>query len=139
MKNFISEFKQFISRGNVVDMAVGVVVGSAFTAIVNSLVKDMITPLIGLLFGGIDFSDMKLVFRAATEETAELALTYGNFLQAIVNFLLVSLAIFSVVKAMNSFRRKKEEEPSPEPEPESEPEPSEEVLLLREIRDSLKK
>ena len=137
MKNFISEFKQFISRGNVVDMAVGVVVGSAFTAIVNSLVKDMITPLIGLLFGGIDFSDMKLVFRAATEETAELALTYGNFLQAIVNFLLVSLAIFSVVKAMNSFRRKKEEESAPEPEPE--PEPSEEVLLLREIRDSLKK
>ena len=139
MKNFITEFKQFISRGNVVDMAVGVVVGSAFTAIVNSLVKDMITPLIGLLFGGIDFSDMKLVFRAATEETAELALTYGNFLQAIVNFLLVSFAIFSEVKAMNSFRRKKEEEPSPEPEPESEPEPSEEVLLLREIRDSLKK
>ena len=139
MKNFITEFKQFISRGNVVDMAVGVVVGSAFTAIVNSLVKDMITPLIGLLFGGIDFSDMKLVFRAATEETAELALTYGNFLQAIVNFLLVSFAIFSVVKAMNSFRRKKEEESAPEPEPESEPEPSEEVLLLREIRDSLKK
>ena len=139
MKNFISEFKQFISRGNVVDMAVGVVVGSAFTAIVNSLVKDMITPLIGLLFGGIDFSDMKLVFRAATEETAELALTYGNFLQAIVNFLLVSFAIFSVVKAMNSFRRKKEEESAPKPEPESEPEPSEEVLLLREIRDSLKK
>ena len=141
MKNFITEFKQFISRGNVVDMAVGVVVGSAFTAIVNSLVKDMITPLIGLLFGGIDFSDMKLVFRAATEETAELALTYGNFLQAIVNFLLVSFAIFSVVKAMNSFRRKKEEEsaPEPEPEPESEPEPSEEVLLLREIRNSLKK
>ena len=139
MKNFISEFKQFISRGNVVDMAVGVVVGSAFTAIVNSLVKDIITPLIGLLFGGIDFSDMKVVFRAATEETAELALTYGSFLQAIVNFLLVSLAIFSVVKAMNSFRRKKEEEPAPEPEPEPEPEPSEDILLLREIRDSLKK
>ena len=137
MKKFISEFKQFISRGNVVDMAVGVVVGSAFTAIVNSLVKDIITPLIGLLFGGIDFSDMKVVFRAATEETAELALTYGNFLQAIVNFLLVSFAIFSVVKAMNSFRKKKEEEPAPEPKPE--PEPSEDILLLREIRDSLKK
>ena len=139
MKKFVSEFKQFISRGNVVDMAVGVVVGSAFTAIVNSLVKDIITPLIGLLFGGIDFSDMKLVFRAATEETAELALTYGNFLQAIVNFLLVSLAIFSVVKAMNSFRRKKEEKPAAEPAPEVPAEPSEEILLLREIRDSLKK
>ena len=135
MKNFISEFKQFISRGNVVDMAVGVVVGSAFTAIVNSLVKDVVTPLIGLLFGGIDFSDLKIVFKAATETEAELALTYGNFLQAIVNFLLVSLAIFSVVKAMNSFRRKKEEEP----EPEAPAEPSEDILLLREIRDSLKK
>ena len=138
MKKFASEFKQFISRGNVVDMAVGVVVGSAFTAIVNSLVKDVVTPLIGLLFGGIDFSGLKLVFREATETTEELALTYGNFLQAIVNFLLVSLAIFSVVKAMNSFR-KKEEEPTPEPEPEKEPEPSEDILLLREIRDSLKK
>ena len=138
MKKFVSEFKQFISRGNVVDMAVGVVVGSAFTAIVNSLVKDVVTPLIGLLFGGIDFSGLKLVFREATETTEELALTYGNFLQAIVNFLLVSLAIFSVVKAMNSFR-KKEEEPTPEPEPEKEPEPSEDILLLREIRDSLKK
>lgn len=138
MKKFASEFKQFISRGNVVDMAVGVVVGSAFTAIVNSLVKDIVTPLIGLLFGGIDFSGLKVVFRAATETTEELALTYGNFLQAIVNFLLVSLAIFSVVKAMNSFR-KKEEEPAPEPEPEAPAEPSEDILLLREIRDSLKK
>ena len=138
MKKFASEFKQFISRGNVVDMAVGVVVGSAFTAIVNSLVKDIVTPLISLLFGGVDFSGLKVVFREATETTEELALTYGNFLQAIVNFLLVSLAIFSVVKAMNSFR-KKEEEPAPEPEPEAPAEPSEDILLLREIRDSLKK
>ena len=136
MKNFVSEFKQFISRGNVVDMAVGVVVGSAFTAIVNSLVKDVVTPLIGLLFGGIDFSGLKVVFREATETEAELALTYGNFIQAIVNFLLVSLAIFSVVKAMNSFRKKEE---APAPEPVAEPEPSEDILLLREIRDSLKK
>lgn len=138
MKKFISEFKTFISRGNVVDMAVGVVVGSAFTAIVNSLVKDVVTPLIGLLFGGIDFSNLKVVFRAATEETAELALCYGNFLQAIVNFLLVSLVIFSVVKAMNSFHKKAEEQPAPA-QPETPPEPSEDILLLREIRDSLKK
>ncbi len=139
MKKFISEFKQFISRGNVVDMAVGVVVGSAFTAIVNSLVKDIVTPLIGVLFGGIDFSGLKVVFVAATEEKPEVALLYGSFIQAVVNFLLVSLVIFSVVKAMNSFRKKEEEAPAPAPEPEPEPEPSEEVLLLREIRDSLKK
>lgn len=138
MKKFAAEFKQFISRGNVVDMAVGVVVGSAFTAIVNSLVKDIVTPLIGLIFGGIDFTGLKIVFAEATETTAELALCYGNFIQAIVNFLLVSLAIFSVVKAMNSFRRK-EEEASAEPEPEAPAEPSEDILLLREIRDSLKK
>ncbi len=137
MKQFISEFKQFISRGNVVDMAVGVVVGSAFTAIVNSLVKDIVTPLIGVLFGGIDFSGLKIVFTAATEDTPEVALCYGSFLQAVVNFLLVSLVIFSVVKAMNSFRKKKEE--SPAPEPEAPAEPSEEILLLREIRDNLKK
>lgn len=135
MKKFVSEFKQFISRGNVVDMAVGVVVGSAFTAIVNSLVKDIVTPLIGLLFGGIDFSNLKVIFREATETEAELALTYGNFLQAVVNFLLVSLAIFSVVKAMNSFKKKEEETPAPEPEAPAEP--SEDILLLREIRDSL--
>ena len=138
MKKFAAEFKQFISRGNVVDMAVGVVVGSSFTAIVNSLVKDIVTPLIGLIFGGIDFTGLKIVFAEATETTAELALCYGNFIQAIVNFLLVSLAIFSVVKAMNSFRRKEEEAPA-EPEPEAPAEPSEDILLLREIRDSLKK
>lgn len=138
MKKFAAEFKQFISRGNVVDMAVGVVVGSAFTAIVNSLVKDIVTPLIGLIFGGIDFTGLKIVFAEATETTAELALCYGNFIQAIVNFLLVSLAIFSVVKAMNNFRRKEEEAPA-EPEPEAPAELSEDILLLREIRDSLKK
>ena len=135
-KGFIAEFKKFISRGNVVDMAVGVVVGGAFTGIVNSLVKDVIMPIIGMLFGGIDFTGLKYVITPAEGDVAEAAIYYGNFIQNIVNFLLVAFAIFVVVKAMNSFHRKKEEEPAAPPPPPADPD---DVVLLREIRDLLKK
>lgn len=135
MKKFVSEFKEFISRGNVVDLAVGMIVGSAFTAIVSSLVNDVVMPVVGMLFHGIDFTTLRYVITPATEDMAESAIRYGNFIQAVVNFLLVSLVVFTAVRAINRLRRKKEEEPAPAPEPE----PSEEILLLREIRDLMKK
>jgi len=134
-KGFMAEFKKFISRGNVVDMAVGVVVGGAFTGIVNSLVKDIIMPMIGMLFGGIDFTGLKYVITPAEGDVAEAAIYYGNFIQNIVNFLLVAFAIFIVIKAMNSFHKKKEEA-APPPPPPADPD---DVVLLREIRDLLKK
>ena len=139
-KGIVSEFKEFITRGNVMDMAVGIIIGGAFTAIVQSLVNDMLMPIIGLLFGGVDFSTLKLVVRAADEAAGieEAAIKYGSFIQAIVNFLLIALVIFLMVKGINNMRRKKEE-PAPAPEPAPEPEPSEEVKLLTEIRDALKK
>ena len=131
-----AEFKEFISRGNVMDLAVGVIIGSAFTAIVNSLVNDMLMPVIGLISGGRDFTGLKLVLTPAVADTPEVALCYGSFLQSILNFLLVALALFLLVKALNAFRRKKEEAPAPAPEP---PKPSEEVQLLTQIRDLLQK
>lgn len=134
-KGFMAEFKKFISRGNVVDLAVGVVVGGAFTGIVNSLVKDIIMPMIGMLFGGIDFTSLKYVITPAEGDVAEAAIYYGNFIQNIVNFLLVAFAIFIVIKAMNSFHKKKEEAAPPPPPPAD----SDDVVLLREIRDLLKK
>jgi large conductance mechanosensitive channel len=140
---FWSEFKTFIARGNVMDMAVGVVVGGAFTAIVNSLVGDIINPLIGKLFGGVDLSEAKVVLTEATEETAEVAIRYGALIQTIINFLIVALCVFAVVRGINKLKdkmKKEEEEAAAEEEKEEEPaEPSEEVLLLREIRDSLQK
>lgn len=124
MKNFISEFKEFISRGNVLDMAVGVVIGGAFTAIVTSLVNDIITPLIGVLIGGLDFSGLSIKVGAAT-------IGYGSFIQAIINFLLISFVIFCVIRSFNKIAKKKSEEP------ETPPAPPEDVVLLREIRDLL--
>ena len=136
-KGIIKEFKEFISRGSVVDLAVGVVMGTAFTAIVNSLVKDLLMPLIGWIFGGVDFTQLKYVITPAVGDVPEAAIYYGNFIQSIVNFLLIAMAIFMLIKIINKLHRKKEE-PAPEPEPEPE-KPSEEVLLLQEIRDLLKK
>ena len=142
--SFWSDFKTFIARGNVMDMAVGVVVGGAFTAIVNSLVGDIINPLIGKLFGGVDLSAAKVVLTAADEEAgiAEVAIRYGAMIQAILNFLIVALCVFAVVRFINRLKdkMKKEEEEAAEEEKEEEPaEPSEGVLMLREIRDSLQK
>ena len=137
-KGIAAEFKEFITRGNVMDMAVGIIMGSAFTAIIKSLVDDVLMPVIGILFGGVDFTTLKVVLRAADEAAGieEAALRYGNFIQNIVSFLLIAVVIFLMVKGMNKLRRKKEE-PAPAPAPD--PEPSEEVKLRTEIRAALKK
>lgn len=132
-KGFIAEFKEFISRGNVMDMAVGVIVGGAFTAIVTSLVNDILMPLIGLLTGGADFSSLKVTVGKPIGDVAPATINYGMFIQQVVNFLIVAFVIFAVIKSINKFRRK--DEPAEEPEPESET--PEEVLLMREIRDLL--
>ena len=121
-KGVIAEFKEFISRGSVMDLAVGMIMGAAFTAIVNSLVDDIVMPLIGVILKGIDFTALMVT-------VGEANITYGNFIQAIINFLCISLVIFLLVKALNKFRKKKEEAP---------PEPSKEEKLLTEIRDLLK-
>ena len=141
MKKFVEEFKKFISRGNVVDMAVGVIVGSAFTAIVNSLVKDVVTPFIGVLTGGVDFTQMKYVITPAVGDTPEVAILYGSFIQAIINFLIIAFVVFCMVKMINTMRAKMEEQKKKEEaaKPAEPPKPSEEVLLLTEIRDLLKK
>lgn len=136
-KGFIGEFKEFVSRGNVVDMAVGVVVGTAFTAIVNSLVKEVIMPFVGWLIGGMDFSNFKWVLKAAEGENPEVAILYGNFINNVINFFILAFVVFVVVKILNAFKRKKEEEI--EEVVAEEPVPSEEVVLLTEIRDLLKK
>ena len=122
-----SEFKTFISRGNVVDMAVGVIIGSAFGKIVTSLVNDLLMPLIGVIIGGLDFSSLSL-------KVGDASIAYGNFIQTIFDFLIISLCIFIMVKFFEKF--KKEEE---KVEKKEEPKKSDEVLLLEEIRDLLKK
>ncbi len=129
------EFKEFISRGNVVDMAVGIIVGSAFTKIVNSLVQDLVTPLIGYLIKGINFTQIMYTFPDTIGTEAEVSLRYGAFAQTIIDFLLISLVVFLMVKLLNRLRRKKEaEKPAPPPEPKR----SDEAVLLTEIRDLLK-
>lgn len=129
---FIDEFKKFISRGNVVDMAVGVVVGTAFTAIVNSLVKDIIMPFVGWMIGGINFSDYKIVLAPAVGETPEVAILYGTFINQIINFLILAFVVFVMVKVLNKLHKKKEEEPVAPAAPPAD------ILLLTEIRDLLK-
>ncbi|MGB4637915.1 MAG: large-conductance mechanosensitive channel protein MscL [Limnochordia bacterium] len=129
------EFKKFALRGNVVDMAVGVIVGGAFGKIVTSLVNDVVMPILGLLVGRVDLTSLKLVLRQANDTTAELALTYGVFLQNVLDFLIISFSIFMAIRMINKVRRKEEEAP---PAPEAPPEPSTEEKLLTEIRDLLK-
>ena len=128
MKKFFGEFKQFIARGNVMDLAVGVIIGGAFSAITTSLINDIIMPILGIFTSSISFADLAV-------EVGGAVITYGNFVQAVLNFLVMALVVFCLVKAMNSFHKKKEE-PAPEPAPE--PEPSAEEKLLTEIRDLLK-
>lgn len=124
-KNFKKEFGAFIMRGNVMDLAIGMVIGAAFSAIVNSLVKDIINPILGLLTSGIDFSDLKIVLKDAVEETPELAIRYGALFNAILSFLIISLVIFMVIKAINKFKKPVEEKPV-EPTP---VEPTEKEIL----------
>lgn len=144
-KGFMNEFKQFIARGNVMDMAVGVIIGGAFGKISTSLVNDMIMPVISMLTGGIDFTDWKIVLKqavldgAGAEVTPAIAINYGSFLATILDFLIIAFAVFLMIKAINSFHDKllkKEEEDAAEPP--APPEPSHEELLLTEIRDLLK-
>jgi len=131
MKIF-KEFKAFAMRGNVVDMAVGIIIGAAFGKIVSSVVNDIIMPPLGLLVGGVNFTDLKLTLKAAVGEEAAVTLNYGNFLQVTFDFLIVAFAIYLLIKAMNVASKKKEEAPAAPPAP-----PKEEVLLT-EIRDLLK-
>ncbi len=136
-KGFIAEFKEFISRGNVLDMAVGIIIGAAFTAIVTSLVEDILSPVIGYLIGGVDFSKFSYTLPALLDGMEPAEIKYGVFIQAVVSFLLTALAVFCLLKVINKFNRKKDEEPEEE-EPAADPEPTKEELLLTEIRDLLK-
>lgn len=129
----INEFKSFAMRGNVVDMAVGIIIGAAFGKIVSSFVNDVIMPPIGLLVGGIDFSDLVLTLKAATESAPAVVLKYGTFINTVIDFVIIAWAIFMVIKAMNTLKKKEEAKPA------APPKPSDEVVLLAEIRDLLKK
>ena len=136
----LDEFKAFAMRGNVVDMAVGIIIGAAFGRIVSSLVADVIMPPIGLLLGGVKFTDLKLILKDPVLDTTGAVVTqavsinYGNFIQTTVDFIIIAFAIFMMVKAMNSLRRKEVAAPEEVPVPL----PSKEELVLREIRDILK-
>lgn len=107
-KAIVKEFRDFINKGNVVDMSVGIIVGSAFTSIVNSLVKDVISPLIGFITGSVDFSNWAIVLRHATEETEEIAIRFGSFINAVINFLIVAFVVFNMVKLLNIAKNKME-------------------------------
>ena len=132
---FVQEFKEFISRGNVMDMAVGIIIGTAFTAIVTSLVNDVIMPFVGFIIGGINFTQLKWVIAPASETAAEVAIGYGSLLQSVINFLIIAFVVFTMVKALNIFRRKKDKEKVEETAPEAEISP--ELQVLTEIRDLL--
>ena len=142
MKKFFEEFKKFAMRGNVIDLAVGVVIGGAFGKITTSIVNDIIMPIIGVLTGGLNFSDWKIVLKPAVIDThlgsvvnPEVAITFGNTIAIIIDFIIIAFAVFCMVKGINALHRKKEEEPAAPPAP---PEPSAEEKLLTEIRDLLK-
>jgi large conductance mechanosensitive channel len=129
----VKEFKEFAMRGNVVDMAVGIVIGAAFGAIVKSLVADVIMPPIGLLLGGMDFAAMGYVIKEATETAEAVIIKYGVFINTIIEFVIIAFSIFLVIKGMNNMKKKEEAKPAPPPAP------SKEETLLSEIRDLLKK
>ena len=126
------EFKQFAIKGNVMDLAVAVIIGAAFGKIITSIVNDVIMPVLGLIIGGIDFSGLKIVLTPAVGDTAEVAILYGTFIQTVVDFLLVALSVFFVVKLLSKFKKKEEEKP------ETPAAPPQDVVLLTEIRDLLK-
>ena len=135
---FVKEFKEFAMRGNVLDMAVGIVIGGACGKIVSSFVADLMTPLLGLLVGGVNFSDLKIVLKQAVMQgeeviSPEVAFSYGNFIQVVFDFLIIVLAIFILLKAVNKFKKKKEEASEVPAAPPAD------VQLLTEIRDLLKK
>lgn len=137
MSQIVQEFKSFIMRGNVVDMAIGIIMGGAFGKIVSSLVGDIIMPAVGLLIGGVNFTDLKIVLKHDVLEGDKvihpaITLNYGNFIQVTLDFLIIALSIFLFIKAMNKLIRKKEAAPAPPPAPPAD------IQLLTEIRDLLK-
>jgi len=131
---FVKEFREFISKGNVIDLAVGVIIGASFGKIITSLVDDIIMPPFGYLTGGVDFADKKIVLIAAdaTNKIEEVAIRYGNFINTLIQFLVVALCIFALIKAINSLKRKEEATQAPPAMP------SKEEALLTDIRDILK-
>ena len=129
----LNEFKEFAMKGNMVDMAVGIIMGGAFGTIVKSLVDDVLMPPIGLLMGGVDFSDIKLTLKDAVGETEAVTMNVGLFINAIIAFLIVAIALFFVIKGINSMKKKAEEEEAAAPA-----EPPRQEVLLEEIRDALK-
>jgi large conductance mechanosensitive channel len=131
--SLIKEFKEFAMRGNVVDMAIGIVIGSAFGKIVSSLVNDVIMPPIGLLLGGIDFNNFALTLKQAAGDSPAVAIRYGTLINVVVDFLIVAFVLFMVIKLMNTLKAKKEAAPQ------APPKPSNQEVLLAEIRDLLKK
>ena len=132
MKLF-DEFKAFVMRGNVVDLAVGVIIGGAFGKIVTSLVNDIFMPIVGIALGNVDFSSLEIKLGEPVEGAEQAAIRYGAFIQEIVNFLIIALCIFMVIKVINKMQKKKEEAPAPAPEP------TKDEVLLTEIRDALNK
>ena len=130
--SFLSEFKEFAMKGNVVDLAVGVIIGGAFGKIVSSFVGDVVMPLLGLLVGGVNFTDLAITLKAAEGNIPAVVLKYGAFLQTVFDFVIVALAIFIAIKAMNKLKRKQDEAPA------APPAPSAQEVLLTEIRDILK-
>ena len=137
-RGFFGEFKEFINRGSVMDLAVGVIIGGAFTSIVTSLVNDIIMPLIGLVAGGVNFSNLSFKIDNFFDTGDQAIIAYGNFLQNVANFLLVALCVFLVVKGMNRMRERAEKLRKKEEKKEEQKEVNETLVLLREIRDSLK-
>lgn len=130
----VSEFKAFAMKGNVVDMAVGIIIGAAFGKIVSSIVNDIIMPPLGLLIGGVNFTELKFVMKASIDNKPAVTLNYGNFLQVVFDFIIVAFAVFMVIKAMNAAKKKQEAAAPTAP-----PAPTKEEILLTEIRDLLKK
>jgi large conductance mechanosensitive channel len=129
----LKEFKAFAMRGNVMDMAIGIIIGGAFGKIVSSLVTDVIMPPIGILMGGVDFSNLAITLKQGSEGVAPVIIKYGVFINTVIDFVIIAFAIFMVIKAMNSMKKKEEEKPA------APPAPSKEEVLLTEIRDELRK
>ena len=132
----LKDFKEFAMRGNVIDLAVAVIIGAAFGKIISSFVNDILMPPIGLLLGGMDFKELQVILKEGTETVAAVTWNYGMFIQNVIDFLIIAFAIFLMIRAISKTQKKKEAEPEPEPAP---PEPTNEEKLLMEIRDLLKK
>lgn len=127
----LKEFKEFAIKGNVIDLAIGVIIGGAFGKIITSLVNDILMPIFGFILSGINLADLKHVIKPASGDIPEVAILYGSFIQAVVDFLIISFSIFLFIKLLSSFKKKEEETPAP-------PAPDPQVVLLEEIRDLLK-